>query len=47
MKLGAVREAVLRRAFERHGAWHDQGLWAIARDEWRDQWRARPRTAIH
>lgn len=33
-KLGAVREAVLRRSFERHGAWHDQVLWALLRDDW-------------
>lgn len=33
-KLGAVREAVLRRSFERHGAWHDQALWGICRDDW-------------
>lgn len=35
MKLGAVREAVLRRSFERHGLWHDQGLWCIDRHAWR------------
>jgi ribosomal-protein-alanine N-acetyltransferase len=34
-KLGAVREAVQRRSFERHGAWHDQALWSILRDDWR------------
>jgi ribosomal-protein-alanine N-acetyltransferase len=34
-KLGAVREAVLRRSFERHGAHLDQHLWAILRDDWR------------
>ncbi len=33
-KLGAVREAVLRRAFHRHGQWHDQALWGILRSEW-------------
>ena len=33
-KLGAVREAVLRQAFERHGQWHDQALWGILRDDW-------------
>jgi [ribosomal protein S5]-alanine N-acetyltransferase len=33
-KLGAVREAVLRQSFERHGAWHDQVLWALLRDDW-------------
>lgn len=34
LKLGAVREAVLRHSFERHGVWHDQGLWAVLRDDW-------------
>jgi RimJ/RimL family protein N-acetyltransferase len=34
-KLGAVREAVLRQSFERHGAWHDQNLWGLLRDDWR------------
>ncbi len=33
-KLGAVREAVLRQSFERHGTWHDQVLWALLRDDW-------------
>jgi RimJ/RimL family protein N-acetyltransferase len=35
MKLGAVREAVLRQSFERHGERLDQHLWGIARDDWR------------
>ena len=34
-KLGAVREAVLRQSFARHGQRLDQTLWAILRDEWR------------
>lgn len=33
-KLGAVREAVLRQSFERHGVWHDQGLWSLLRGDW-------------
>lgn len=33
-KLGAVREAVLRQSFERHGVKHDQALWAVLRGEW-------------
>lgn len=33
-KLGAVREAVLRQSFDRHGAWHDQNLWGLLRHEW-------------
>jgi RimJ/RimL family protein N-acetyltransferase len=35
-KVGAVQEAVLRRSFWRHGEWHDQMLWAMSADEWRD-----------
>lgn len=34
-KLGAVREAILRQSFERHGRRLDQTLWAILKDEWR------------
>ena len=37
-KLGAVREAVLRQSFERHGAWYDQVLWGLGRENW---WAAR------
>lgn len=36
-KLGAVREAVLRQAFDRHGRWFDQGLWSLLRDDWSDR----------
>lgn len=45
-KLGAVREATLRRSLECSGVWHDQALWSIVRDDWR---RARAITveAIH
>ncbi len=35
-KLGAVMEGVLRRSFVRNGACHDQALWTILSDEWRD-----------
>ena len=41
-KLGAVREAVLRQSFERHGAWHDQALWSL----WRDDWQQRQAAAV-
>jgi ribosomal-protein-alanine N-acetyltransferase len=34
-KVGAVREAVLRQSFERHGQRHDQHLWSILADDWR------------
>jgi ribosomal-protein-alanine N-acetyltransferase len=35
-KLGAVREAILRKSFLRHGELHDQALWTILADEWQD-----------
>ena len=34
LKLGAVKEAVLRQSFERHGERLDQVLWTILRDDW-------------
>jgi RimJ/RimL family protein N-acetyltransferase len=34
-KLGAVREATLRRSFSRGGRMFDQALWSIVRDDWR------------
>src|SRR5262245_52241898 len=34
-KLGAVREATLRRSFMRSGRYHDQSLWSIVRQDWR------------
>jgi len=34
-KIGAVREARLRKAFLKDGEYHDQLLWAISADEWR------------
>lgn len=40
-KLGALREAVLRRSFLCRGEYLDQALWTIVRDEWR-----RGRTAL-
>lgn len=33
-KIGAVREAVLRQSFLRHGEAHDQHLWSILADDW-------------
>lgn len=45
-KLGAVREATLRRSVECNGVWHDQALWSIVRDDWRDA-RAVTVEAIH
>jgi RimJ/RimL family protein N-acetyltransferase len=35
-KLGAVREGILRKSFLRHGEHHDQALWTLLADEWRD-----------
>ena len=37
MKLGAVREAVLRRSFDRGGRRYDQYLWSILAHEWRER----------
>jgi RimJ/RimL family protein N-acetyltransferase len=34
-KIGAVREAVLRQSFARHGQHHDQHLWSILADDWK------------
>ena len=34
-KVGAVREAVLRQSFDRHGQLFDQHLWSILADDWR------------
>jgi RimJ/RimL family protein N-acetyltransferase len=34
-KLGASREAILRKSFLRGGEHHDQALWTILADEWR------------
>jgi [ribosomal protein S5]-alanine N-acetyltransferase len=34
-KIGAVREATLRRSFLRNGRFFDQALWSIVRDDWR------------
>jgi RimJ/RimL family protein N-acetyltransferase len=36
-KMGATREAVLRRSFLRDGIYHDQVIWSICQDDWR-QW---------
>ena len=33
-KVGAVREAVLRQSFERHGQRYDQHLWSILATDW-------------
>ena len=38
-KLGATREAVLRKSFLRDGVYHDQVIWSICEEDWR-QWQA-------
>ena len=35
-KLGATREAVLRRSFLRDGVYHDQVIWSLCQDDWRE-----------
>jgi ribosomal-protein-alanine N-acetyltransferase len=35
MKIGAVREGLLRRSFLRFGKYQDQVLWSLVRDDWR------------
>ena len=35
MKVGAVREGLLRRSFLRFGQYQDQVLWSLVRDDWR------------
>lgn len=36
-KVGAVREAVLRKSFLKDGVYHDQMLWGITAEEWRQR----------
>jgi len=45
-KIGAVREAVLRKSFLRRGQYMDQALWSILRQDWR-QSKAVWGSAIH
>jgi len=45
-KIGAVMEGVLRRSFLRNGEYHDQALWTILREEWREA-KATWGSAIH
>ncbi len=45
---GGGAEAVLRQSFDRFGQWHDQALWGVLRDDWRDGRRvARSRSRTH
>ena len=45
-KLGATREAVLRRSFLRGGVYHDQVIWSICQDDWRE-WQRQPSGPAH
>jgi ribosomal-protein-alanine N-acetyltransferase len=45
-KLGATREAVLRRSFLRDGVYHDQVIWSICQDDWRE-WQRQPGGPSH
>ena len=45
-KLGATREGVLRKSFLREGVYHDQVIWSICQDEWR-QWQCSPSYRPH
>ena len=45
-KLGATREGVLRKSFLRDGVFHDQVIWSICQDEWR-QWQCSPSYRPH
>ena len=45
-KLGATREGVLRKSFLREGVYHDQVIWSICRDEWRE-WQTAPVVRTH
>ena len=45
-KLGATREGLLRKSFLRNGTYHDQVIWSICADEWR-QWQRSGATVAH
>ena len=45
-KVGAVQEGILRRAFLRHGTYHDQVLWSLLKDEWQAR-RQEDQPAVH
>jgi len=38
-KMGATREGVLRKSFLREGVYHDQVIWSICEEDWRE-WQA-------
>jgi RimJ/RimL family protein N-acetyltransferase len=37
-KIGAVQEGILRRSIRRGGAYVDQVLWSVLKDDWGDHW---------
>jgi aminoglycoside 6'-N-acetyltransferase len=37
-KLGAVQEGILRRSLRRGGAYTDQVLWSILKEDWGEHW---------
>ena len=45
-KLGATREGLLRQSFLRDGVYHDQVIWSICQDEWR-QWQCAASVQSH
>ncbi len=45
-KVGATREGLLRKSFLRDGVYHDQVIWSICRDDWR-QWQMRQTVITH
>jgi ribosomal-protein-alanine N-acetyltransferase len=46
-KIGAFREATLRKAFVKDGVAYDQVLWSIDGDEWRERQAVVPRPRLH
>jgi [ribosomal protein S5]-alanine N-acetyltransferase len=46
-KTGAVREGILRKSFLRHGEYHDQALWTMLADDWREAQAAAGSRRIH
>jgi ribosomal-protein-alanine N-acetyltransferase len=45
-KVGATREGLLRKSFLRDGVYHDQVIWSICQDDWR-QWQMRSTAITH
>ncbi|MGH9373277.1 MAG: GNAT family N-acetyltransferase [Vicinamibacterales bacterium] len=45
-KVGATREGVLRQSFLRNGVYHDQVIWSICAEDWR-QWQGAARLTAH